>query len=75
MTQAELATALDGLLRLRNRAYSSSSRFIDDLGFDSYELVGLMIELEAILDIELDEETLVFFAESTMGEVCARLAA
>jgi acyl carrier protein len=74
MSRSELAEALDGLLKLRNRSYSGSSRFVADLGFDSYELVALMLEVEAILDTELDEAMLVFFAEATMGEICARLA-
>ena len=74
MSKAEIAQALDNLLRLRNVSYSMGSRLIDDLGMDSYEVVALMIELETILDRELDEGMQVFFAESTVGEICARLA-
>jgi|HubBroStandDraft_4_1064222.scaffolds.fasta_scaffold772853_2 acyl carrier protein len=74
MSKAEVAEVLTSALALRNLPFRAEGRLIDDLGMDSYDVVSLIIEVEAAFNAEFDEEIHVLFAEATMGEICARLA-
>ena len=65
---------LASALALRNLPFRAEGRLMDDLGMDSYDVVSLIIEVEAAFNAEFDEEIQVLFAEATMGEICARLA-
>jgi len=61
-------------LALRNLSFDREARLIADLGMDSYDVVSLIIEIEAVLDTEFDEDTQVFFIEGSLGEISDRLA-
>ena len=74
MSKAEVAGVLASALALRNLPFRAEGRLMDDLGMDSYDVVSLIIEVEAAFNAEFDEEIQVLFAEATMGEICARLA-
>jgi acyl carrier protein len=74
MTESEIADALGPLLALRSLAWTADSRLVDDLGMDSYDVVSLILDLEAVLGRELDEALQVVLIEASVGEICARLA-
>jgi len=75
MPRSEIGKAFERLLTLRGMTFSPASRLIADLGLDSQDLVAIVLEFEAILGRELDEDILTVFVNSTVGEICTRLAA
>ncbi len=50
---------------------TAESRFIEDLGFNSYDFMSLLGELESILDVQVDEEEVVKL--HTVGEAISYL--
>jgi acyl carrier protein len=74
MIEAQIEAMIAAAAADRNSSYTPRSRLIADLGMDSFDLVRLIIDIEAALDIELDEATQAFFAEGSVREICARVA-
>ena len=75
MAAERIEAVIAQALALRKLRYTPDSRLIADLGMDSYDVVSLIIEIEAMLDTEFDEDTQVFFIEGSLGQICERLAA
>lgn len=74
MDDPTLADAFLRALELRGVSYSCDGRLVEDWGFDSQDLLGLVLELEMSLNRELDDGMLLLFARGTLGEICAGLA-
>jgi acyl carrier protein len=75
MDAGRIEALIGEALALRKFRFTRNSRLIADLGMDSYDVVSLIIELEAVLGTELDEEVQAVFVQGTIGEICQRLAA
>ena len=50
---------------------TENSRFSEDLGFNSYDLVSMLGDAEDVFDVEIDETTAV--KSKTVGELTAYL--
>ena len=74
MSAERIEAVIAEALALRNLSFTREARLIADLGMDSYDVVSLIIEIEAVLDTEFDEDTQVFFIEGSLGEISDRLA-
>ena len=74
MSEAIINEVFERVLKIRGISYSPNSRLVEDLGLDSQDLLGMVMELETILDRELDDTTLLMFARSPLGEISARLS-
>lgn len=73
MSSDRIVELLAAMLEVRGLSYSPSSRLIADLGLDSQDLLGMVLELEATLDRELDDSILLMFAQAPLGDISAAL--
>jgi acyl carrier protein len=74
MTQDEIYAVFKGLQKFQGKILTPDSRLVGDLGMDSQDLVGLVLEFETVLNRQMDEDLLMVFIDFTVGEICARLA-
>jgi acyl carrier protein len=74
MTDPSITNVFAKLLELRGVSYSPNKLILVDLGLDSQDLVGLILEFERILDQELDDSMILMFAQSPLSEISERLS-
>lgn len=68
-TEETIRQAIRSTIGCEEEELKPEARLVEDLGFDSFDLVELLLELEEHLEIEIDDDTAAKL--NTVGDVIA----
>ena len=73
MDRAEVVQTLTEVLERRGVAYSEGLKLVEDSEMDSYDLVGVILELEDLMDLTFDDDTQMLFGDASLSKICDRI--
>ncbi len=73
MDRVEVVRTFTEVLERRGVTFSEGLKLVEDSEMDSYELVGVILELEDLLDVTFDDDTQMLFGEASLAKICDRI--
>jgi len=73
LDRAEVVQTLTEVLERRGVAYSEGLKLVEDSEMDSYDLVGVILELEDLMDLTFDDDTQMLFGDASLSKICDRI--
>ena len=55
----EYVRTVEGYVEVKKEDIKPESRFIEDLGFTSFDFMSMLGEIEDVMDVEIDQEQVV----------------
>lgn len=74
MSQERIVSAVADILLARGVTFTPELKIVQDLGWDSQELVTFLFQCEDIIGRDIDGETITIAVEGNLRQLCSQLA-
>ena len=74
MSQERIVSAVTEILLARGVTFAPELKIVQDLGWDSQELVTFLFECEDVIGRDIDGETIAIAVEGDLRQLCLQLA-
>ena len=74
MDRIEVVQVLTEVLQRRGVDFAERLKLAEDTEMDSYDLVGVILEMEELMDVAFDDDTQMLFGEAPLSKICDRLS-